>query len=166
MLEISRDVTDRKRAEEALRESEEKYRLLVDNAHDAIFISGDGRIQFSNPSTCRILGYTPEEMVGMPLERLIHPDDRELVMARHHARQAGPECPGQGGHRSVAVAGCCVGDAAFHEEHAAGQRARFDAEYSRLTPFCKQEHDVANRKRSKITLEYVHASISARTPES
>jgi PAS domain S-box-containing protein len=62
-----KDVTKRIQAEHALRESEKKYRLLVDNAYDGIFITGDGRVKFSNPSTCRILGYAPEEMADMPL---------------------------------------------------------------------------------------------------
>ena len=110
----------------------------------------------------------PDENLADLLE-----DERASGIRPLPSRIAAPSVPpgsaselSQSGHRSVAVAGCCVGDAAFHEEHAAGQRARFDAEYSRLTPFCKQEHDVANRKRSKITLEYVHASVSADIPGS
>jgi hypothetical protein len=69
-------------------------------------------------------------------------------------------------YRSVTVARRCVGDTTLHEEHAAGQRAGLDAENSRPAPFREQEHDVPHRKRSKVTLEYVHASVSADIPGS
>jgi len=82
---VIQDVTERIRTEHALRASEEKYRLLVENAHDGIFITRSGRILFSNPSTCRILGYTHGEIMAKPLERLIHPEDVAVVMAPHPA---------------------------------------------------------------------------------
>ena len=90
---VLQDVSERIRAEDALRASEEKYRLLVDNAHDGIFISRNGRILFSNPSTCRILGYTHAEMMAMPLDRLVHPEDVGLIMARHMDRLSGQDPP-------------------------------------------------------------------------
>jgi PAS domain S-box-containing protein/putative nucleotidyltransferase with HDIG domain len=73
------DITQRKLAEFALRESEEKYRLLVDNANDGIFIAQDGRIKFPNPKTQEILGYSTDELAEMPYTDLIHPDDRVLL---------------------------------------------------------------------------------------
>lgn len=84
-----KDVTKRIQAECALRESEEKYRILVENAHDGIFVTRNGQVRFANPSTCRILGYTVEEMDKMPLEQIVHPDDVATVLERHHARMAG-----------------------------------------------------------------------------
>ena len=89
-----KDVTKRVQAENALRASEEKYRLLVDNAHDGIFIARDRRMLFSNPSTCRILGYTHEELMAMPFDQVIHPDDAPMVSERHMARLAGESPPG------------------------------------------------------------------------
>jgi PAS domain S-box-containing protein len=86
---VLQDVTERIRTEKALRASEEKYRILVDNAHDGIFVTRDGQVLFSNPSTCRILGYTLEEMDALPLEQVIHPDDFPMVIERHYARLAG-----------------------------------------------------------------------------
>ena len=66
-----RDVTDRKRAEEELHESEEKYRLLFDNVTD-IFLSIDPglRLLSISPSVERVLGYKPEELVGKALSEL------------------------------------------------------------------------------------------------
>ena len=88
---VIQEVTERVLAERALRASESKYRLLVDHAHDGIFISRDGRVLFANPSTCRIFGYTHAEIMAKPLEDLVHPDDVNMVMTRHRARLAGED---------------------------------------------------------------------------
>lgn len=85
-LALVRDVSERKLAENALRESEEKYRQLVENAHDAIFIVQDNRIKFPNPSTCKLAGYQPEELQLMDIVDLIDPRDR-MKVAKHYASQ-------------------------------------------------------------------------------
>lgn len=76
---VARDVSDRARAEAALRESEEKYRLVVDNAHEAIFVLQNGMIQFPNPSACAILCHTPEEFASSPFMDHVYPADRPLI---------------------------------------------------------------------------------------
>jgi PAS domain S-box-containing protein len=76
---VVHNITERKQAEEALRGSEEKYRLLVDNANDAIFIAQDGRIKFPNPRTLEILGYSAEELSEIPYASLVHPEDSSLL---------------------------------------------------------------------------------------
>lgn len=81
---VVHDITEHKLAEEALRRSEEKYRLLVDNATDGVFIAQDSRIKFPNPRTMQILGYTAEELAGIPYLDLVHPDDRIII---HQARE-------------------------------------------------------------------------------
>lgn len=80
------DITDIKRAEEALKESEEKYRLLVENASDAIFIAQDEVIKFPNPKTEEMIGYTKEELATVPFDDLIHPEDRTMVLEMHRKR--------------------------------------------------------------------------------
>ena len=88
----SEDITERKRAEGALRESEEKYRTLVEHAGEAIFIAQDGVIKFSNPSTLSF-GYSAEELARIPFGDLIHPEDREMVLERYRRRVEGEEAP-------------------------------------------------------------------------
>ena len=90
---IVHDITERTLAEEAVRESEEKYRLLVDNANDGIFIAQDGIIKFPNPKTKEVLGYSEEELSHVRYLDLIHPQDRPLVDDRQQRRQQGEEVP-------------------------------------------------------------------------
>ncbi|MCJ7833691.1 MAG: PAS domain-containing protein, partial [Deltaproteobacteria bacterium] len=75
-----RDRTEQKKAEQALRESEEKYRLLVENAHDGIYILQDGMVIFSNPRTEELAGYSSEELSRIPFIDLVHPKDRQAFL--------------------------------------------------------------------------------------
>jgi two-component system, cell cycle sensor histidine kinase and response regulator CckA len=84
-------ITERKLAQNALIESEEKYRKLVDNATDAIFIVQDGTIKFANPRTLEILGNETGEFQPLPYKEFIHPEDRQLVFNAHLRRLAGEE---------------------------------------------------------------------------
>jgi PAS domain S-box-containing protein len=76
---VVHDISERKLAEEAIRKSEERYRLLVDHANDGIFIAQQGKVKFSNPRTLEILGYDSDELSTLPYMALIHPDDRAIV---------------------------------------------------------------------------------------
>ena len=88
-----RDITDRVRAEEALKESEEKYRNLFQNANEAIFVAQDGKLVFLNPMSVKLIGYSGEEVMSRSFIEFIHPDDRDMVIDRHIRRMKGEEIP-------------------------------------------------------------------------
>jgi PAS domain S-box-containing protein len=71
---ILRDITERKRAERALRESEQKYRVLFESSADGILIADieTKKFQYANPALCKMLGYSEEELKGMGVDD-IHP---------------------------------------------------------------------------------------------
>ncbi|MCE5242680.1 MAG: PAS domain S-box protein [Syntrophobacteraceae bacterium] len=71
------NITDRKKAEDALRSSEEKFRSLIENGLDIItIISVDGTIRYISPSIERVMGYRVGDLIGLNCFDLIHPDDR------------------------------------------------------------------------------------------
>ena len=87
------DITDRKKMEQELRESEEKYRALVDNALVGIGIHQDGKIVYANEALASMFGYTLEEGIGLSIADMIHPDERDFVMKMAQRRQAGENVP-------------------------------------------------------------------------
>jgi PAS domain S-box-containing protein len=88
---LQREISDRKQAEETLRESEQKYRLVVDNTNEGIFVVQDGMIKFPNPATLALSGYTEQELLKIPFVSLIHQEDRDTVLERHRRIQEGEE---------------------------------------------------------------------------
>ncbi|MFP4159644.1 MAG: PAS domain S-box protein [Desulfobacterales bacterium] len=72
------DISERKKAEDALRESEEKYRILVENAKEAIFVVQDGLIRFANQATCELTGYSLEELTSRKFTDFMYPEDSEF----------------------------------------------------------------------------------------
>ena len=92
---IARDITESVRADTALKESQERYRTLAENAMDGIYIIGADGFEYVNPAFEKIFGYNSKEVCHEEFNflDLIHPDDRELVLKREKARRKGEELP-------------------------------------------------------------------------
>ena len=82
---VIEEITDRKRAEETLRESEEKFRLLIENAPDAIYVHADARFIYLNQEALKLFGVqTAEQLIGSPLLTRFHRDHHSTIMERLH----------------------------------------------------------------------------------
>ena len=93
LLENFIDITERKRVEKALLESTEKYRLVVDNANEAILVAQDGMAKLVNRMTAELTGYPEEELTSKPFAGFIHPADREMVVENYARRIRGEDLP-------------------------------------------------------------------------
>jgi PAS domain S-box-containing protein len=91
--ELEIEIIEKNHAENLLRDSEEKYRLIFENANDGIFLSSNKKIQFINPKSYEISGYLPKMVIGKAFDEFIHPEYRELVVKNHFDRMAGLEVP-------------------------------------------------------------------------
>ncbi|UCH14630.1 MAG: PAS domain S-box protein [Bacteroidales bacterium] len=80
---FAKDISERKSAEQSIKESEERYKRLAEASFEGIGITKQGEIIDVNDQICRIYGYKPEEFKKLGLAKLVHPDDREMVITHN-----------------------------------------------------------------------------------
>jgi len=91
---FARDITQRKRAELALRESEANFRALADNANESIFIaSGDGKNLYANERACKMTGYTESELLKMTIRDVAKPSEAKRIEKYARNRVRGENAP-------------------------------------------------------------------------
>ena len=143
---VLRDVTERKRAADALEWSERKYRMLFEQSKDAIFIrAADGRITEVNPAGVQLLGYgSAAEIVGrFDIEFYAHPDERQARHERLFERGFVKDQPLELRRRDGAVVPVLFTEAAVHDEHGELHSVRMSA------------HDMTEVRR--LEEEFLHA---------
>jgi len=87
------DITTLRETENALRESQEMYATLVEQAHIGVAIAQDEQIQYANRYICRLVGYEPQELIGEPFQRVMAPDQRPKTQRYYAARLRGEPAP-------------------------------------------------------------------------
>jgi PAS domain S-box-containing protein len=89
--DLKKEINERKVAEHMLRESEEKYRQIFENANDGILLTINGIIEFINPEIYEMTGYLPKECIGLPFVEFLPPEYKNLVLQNHIDRSNGLE---------------------------------------------------------------------------
>jgi PAS domain S-box-containing protein len=84
-----RDISRRKRNEQTLRATQEKYRQVVENAYEGIVVTQDGKLKFANPRALELTRRTADEALRTPFIEMVHPDDRARVYGNYLRRMRG-----------------------------------------------------------------------------
>jgi PAS domain S-box-containing protein len=156
------DITERKRAEDALEESGRRYRLLAESATDIIWIrDGNLRVTYTNPAVTRIRGYTVEEVMGQTLEEVLTPASLELarkVFAEELALQ-GTDHEGQPRSRTMELElRRKDGSTVWTETEATFLRD----ESGRVTEILGISRDISERRRAEEALQEAREELESR----
>ena len=91
--QLQKEIAEHEKANKKMFESEAKYRLLVENSSEGIFIAQDGLLKFINRAAINFFGSSYEVLTSNPFTDFIHPDDRETVISNHLKRLKGEAVP-------------------------------------------------------------------------
>jgi|GEM_PF-667295 len=146
------DITERKLAEEALQQSEEKYRQLTERSVFGVFIIQDAKMVYVNPSFAKMFGYSPREIIGRLNPRaLIHPEDVAAVTKSIQERLAGKNQTGNNGYKGIKKDGSII----YMEVH--GMRIDYQGKPAVMGTLV----DITERKRSEQQREMLYQVLRA-----
>jgi len=92
--QLAKEVSERKHAEEALKESEERFRSIVENSHEGILIVDNNyKLIYGNDKFGEILGYPLEEIIGRDFRNFLDEESKEFVADNYRKRQKEKICP-------------------------------------------------------------------------
>lgn len=148
---IVRDITERKRTEQKLRENESRFRSLIENSSDLItLLDAKGEIQYESPSIQRILGYAPDELVGKIAFDLVHPEDRVRILGFFVGRLAVPGATAAMEYRFQHKNG------SWRYLESIGNNLLFDPSIHAIVV---NSRDVTDRKHSETELKQAHTQL-------
>jgi PAS domain S-box-containing protein len=150
---IATDITQRKREEAARRDSEERHRVIVETASDAVISANEsGTILLANPATTRVFGYDPAELIGQPLTILMP----EYMREKHECGFRGYMATGQKhiNWQGTALIGLRKNGEEFPVEVSFGELTR--SGHRTFTGFIR---DVSEQKRARAALESAFSEI-------
>lgn len=146
---IARDITERKKAEEALRASEERYRLIFEGSRDGIvFLDTENRREFANHRLVEIHDYTEEELEGKSVMSFVHPEDLPRIQENNRRRLAGESFEHTYEFRLI-----------HKDGHPVDVEGTFNAikRDDKVIGVCGIIRDISARKRTEAELELIHA---------
>ena len=148
-----RDISEHKRAEEALRTSEERYRLIVEKSNDVIFtFNAAGEFTYISPSIKNMLGYNPSGLIGQVFSSLVHPEDiPHLQQAIQRNIKDGSQTPGGIEYRIHRASG------EWRWLNASGN-AVYDAN-GKFVNFVGVARDITERKQITTRLDELHKTM-------
>ncbi len=152
---IARDITARKQAEELLRESEERYRDLVEVSPSAILVQSDGRLVFVNPAAIKLLGAAHSgQLIGKSLWEIIHPDHHQIVRNNIQKLAEGQRIPPQE-RKFIRLDGSAVDVEVFATQLV----------YQNLPAVQVIAQDITERKHVEESLRAAHSQLQAQLAE-